>query len=146
MAYNSNKYWTQNEVETLFGMVLKNSKLKDVMAALPGRSFLAIILKMRERVQIFPKDPASSVAKFDYTDQTKSYSDLYVNRGRAWSTDEDRLLKSKFEKGDTILMLMDHFDRSNAAICQRLKNIYSNQADQIALFEQTKQYLRLIKM
>lgn len=41
---------------------------------------------------------------------------------------------------------MNHFDRSNAAICQRLKNIYTNQAYQIALYELTKQYMRLIKM
>lgn len=142
---NDSWYWTDEELSTLQRLTSSNANLTSVMAALPNRTFLAVILKMRESISLFPKITAEQRSKIDYSDQTKSYSDLFPNRNKPWTFADNQQLKQKFENGDNLYMLMVAFGRSNKSIRKQLMAIYPKDSDKEALYEQTKFYLKLKK-
>lgn len=138
--------WSRQKLAALDTLVNSDATFSEICKAFPERKWLGIICKIREKVEMFPKEMEDVYAFFDYGDQTKGYSDLYKNRFQPWEPKDDEELKRLFENGSTINSLMVHFQRSMAAITKRLEHVYERPSEKERMYQDTKRKMRFKKI
>jgi hypothetical protein len=128
--------WTKEEEQTLIALAKGGSNVFEIAEKL-NRTAMAVVIRTRQLTGLEPHDADRSLPE-DYYDQTKTYSQIYKERGKPWTEEDDTLLKTRFFNGSTIEQLSKQFNRSRTAILMRLETLHKRPADMNALFDRAK--------
>lgn len=140
MAYNIHKIWTPEEETLLKTLGKSDTPLREVCRQLK-RTEMAIILHTRNIAGI-ENNSEKEVWHERIIDQTKTYSQLYQNRGSRWGAGDDANLKTKFSNGESIYQIANQMGKSPTAIIERLKLLYNTPAKMEQLWQENKRWLR----
>lgn len=132
------KKWTSSEDDTLQRMAVEGASLYKISKAL-GRSPIAVILRTRLLSGLESRDSKRKMPD-DYYDQTKTISQVATEYGRRWSKDDSEILKKRFNDGDNIYQLAEHFNRTPNAIIRQLAKLNSRPEEMETLFKRAKQF------
>lgn len=132
------KKWTSSEDDTLQRMAIEGASLYKISKAL-GRSPIAVILRTRLLSGLESRDSKRKMPD-DYYDQTKTISQVATEYGRRWSKDDSEILMKRFNDGDNIYQLAEHFNRTPNAIIRQLAKLNSRPEEMETLFKRAKQF------
>ena len=132
------KKWTSSENDALQRMAVEGASLYKISKAL-GRSPIAVILRTRLLSGLESRDSKRKMPD-DYYDQTKTISQVATEYGRRWSKDDSEILMKRFNDGDNIYQLAEHFNRTPNAIIHQLAKLNSRPEEMETLFKRAKQF------
>lgn len=130
------RYWTSDEEDTLKRMARDGESVFAIAKAI-GRTPIAVILHARIMSGLENPDAMHRMPE-EYYDQTKTISQVAVERGRRWSKEDSELLQKKFHDGYNIFQIADYFNRTPTAILYQIQKMNAKPEQMNALFDRAK--------
>ncbi len=130
------RYWTSDEEETLKRMAREGTSVFAIAEAI-NRTPIAVILHTRIMSGLESPDAMHRMPE-EYYDQTKTISQVAVERGRKWSKEDSDLLQKKFYDGSNIFQIANYFNRTPTAILYQIQKLNARPEQMNALFDRAK--------
>lgn len=136
-------YWSKDEKETLRSMARDGSAFVEICKALPNRTPKGVLWEARYLSSldtgITPKG-----LQLRRDDQTNKISQIYIERGREWTSMDNRLLTHLFITPNSLDQICDTLGRSRTGIVKHIEELCKNPDVDLSyskLFNKIRKYL-----
>lgn len=137
------QYWSTTEKEMLRTMARDGKTFGEICAALPNRTPIAVLLEARY-LSALETGITPQGLKSRREDQTKKLSQVYTERGKAWTPEDIKRLLFLFSSANSIDQICEALGRSRESITKRIKELCTDPTVDCSygmLFEKIRRYL-----
>lgn len=140
--------WGEEYVETLKQMAKSGASLIEICRVLPKykKYDLDGTLLMARHISVLNTGKMSNFNEEKREDKSKSFSEIYAERGRKWEPMDDLKLKRLFLQRYSEDEISYELQRSITAIQKRIAILYPSYLDKCKLFDQIRPYINMVEI